>query len=274
MVEQTTEALSAETLQQEANRRTVDDVFRLWINPEVERRREAGLLTTPYPLEKAQIVLHLDRPAEVRLNGEVKAVMLVKVHDRAKSDVGPGKPVHWDQIEGVADVRLTGQDPNAAHITLLSVPGKGFGLFFDFRYNGARVSEHLEAAEEFFASAVAASALGHRRSFAENLFAATELTAKAMLLLSPSSPDLLKSKKHSAVASKLNQLGRYSQNVDRAFVDLHNELERARPKARYVAGSLEWTADEMASHAKIVRSTMDRVRASAPKRAAKPSTAS
>jgi hypothetical protein len=123
-----------------------------------------------------------------------------------------GEPIRWDQIERIEDVRLTEHDANAAHITLISVPGKGFGIFFDFRYNGLRVGEHLEGAEEFFATATLAAERGHRRAFAENLFAAAELTAKALLLMLPF-VDVAKTKKHGLVASKLNAFGRSPKNV-------------------------------------------------------------
>jgi hypothetical protein len=77
---------------------------------------------------------------------------------------------------------------------------------------------------------------------------------------------MVTSKKHTAVASKLNQLARYPQNVDRAFVDLHNELARMRGDARYVAGAVTWTVDEMLGKAALVRAALDRVRGQAPER--------
>ena len=148
---------------------------------------------------------------------------------------------------------------------MIAVPGRGWGMFFDFRYNAARVAETVDAAEQFMAAAGDAANRAHGRAFAENLFAATELTAKAMLLLLPF-PELVSSKTHGVVASKLNQFGRYGQNADPAFVDLHNELGPMRRTARYVAGKVTWTIEEMQARAAIVRTTLDRVKAQAPER--------
>jgi hypothetical protein len=252
---------TAETLQAEANQRTVEDVFRLFITPEIERRQAAGLVPKPYllqNLQKAQVVMNVDRPIEVRLNDEVKAVMSVEVDDEVKRTMRQGQPVLWDAIKSITDVRLTDDDPNAAHITMVVVPGRGFGMFFDFRYNTGRVTETIDAAKQFLASAGFSASQGHGRAFAENLFSASELTAKALLLMLPF-PELLTSKKHAAVASKLNQFGRSPQNVDPAFVDLHNELGRVRGDARYVAGTVTWTSDEMKQKADVVRAVLDRV---------------
>jgi hypothetical protein len=260
-----TDAPTTEDMQAEANRRTVDDVFRIWITPEVERRQAAGLVPKPYGLAKAQVVLNVDRPVQVRLNDEVRAVMLVDVADEVKQTLQRGQPIAWDAINSITDVRLTEDDPNAAHITMIVVPGRGWGMFFDFRYNAARVAETIDAAGQFLATAEFSARQGYGRSFAENLFSATELTAKAMLLMLPF-PELLTSKKHAAVASKLNQFGRHPQNVDRRFVDLHNELGRMRGEARYVAGTVAWTDDEMNQKAAVVRTALDRVRAQAPER--------
>lgn len=259
-----------EKLQADANQRTIDDVFRLYISPEVERRQAAGLVPKPYNLQSAQVVLNVGKPAEVRLNDEVKAIAVCEVTDEARATMVRGKPVMWDEIKAIADVRLTDADPNAAHITLLVAPGRGFGLFFDFRYNAARVAETINAAEQFFAAASFSASQGHGRAFAENLFAASELTAKALLLTLPFE-DILTSKKHTAVASKLNQFSRQPQNVDRAFVDLYNDLGRMRSDARYVAGAVSWTADEMQVKGAAVRMTLDQVKARAP-RPALPST--
>ncbi len=157
----------------DANRRTMEDVFRIWINPEVERRQEAGLVTTPFPLEKAQVVLNVDQPVQIRLNDEVKAIMKVDLQEESKRDLKRGQPVLWDMVKSIVDVQLTDEDPNAAHITMIAILGRGWWMHFDFRYNTARVRDTIEAAEQFLAAAEFAGGQAHRRAFAENLFAAT-----------------------------------------------------------------------------------------------------
>ena len=47
----------------------------LWINPEIERRRESGTLPDDFAVHRAQVIMNLDADApEVRLNKEIKAV--------------------------------------------------------------------------------------------------------------------------------------------------------------------------------------------------------
>jgi HEPN domain-containing protein len=250
------------------NRRTVDDVFRLWITPEIERRQRDEGAPKPFPLAKAQVVLNVDQPIQVRLNDEVKAVMLVEVDEATKASLlngQSGQPIYWDQVKNIADVRLTETDANAAHITLLVVPGRGWGMFFDFRYNAARVATTVDAAEQFLATADFAANQGHSRAMAENLFHASELTAKGLLLMLPF-PEVVTTRKHGTVASTLNRHGRSAQNVDSGFVALHNELLSIRGDARYLRGDVPWTSDEMKAKVALVRGVLDHVKARAPKR--------
>lgn len=138
-------------------------------------------------------------------------------------------------------------------------------LTFDFRYNAARVDAQVKAAEEFFDAAEHARAKGHVRAFMENLFAATELTAKARLMMSPDEK-ILTAKNHGFIAVRTNQDGKLG-NVDRAFVDLLNRLTRDRGPARYVHGAIELSADEMAAMVDTLRANLELVVRSVPRRA-------
>ena len=53
----------------------MEQVLELWINPEIERRREAGSLPDDFVVTRAQIIMNLAADApEVRFNKEIKAV--------------------------------------------------------------------------------------------------------------------------------------------------------------------------------------------------------
>ena len=54
----------------------VQQVFDLWLTPEVERRRAAGRL--PQPIRKAQIIFEVDGRPVVRFNDEVRVIMTVR----------------------------------------------------------------------------------------------------------------------------------------------------------------------------------------------------
>lgn len=130
-------------LDDEAWQRTMEQIYTLFIEPELEQRRDAGELPDDFELEKIQVIMGVDRPTEVRFNDET-AIM-------ADAEVEP--PVEkGEQLELSPDqvhrLRPTAQDPNAAHITMLRA-GSGWKVSFDFRYNAERVARHLEAAREF-----------------------------------------------------------------------------------------------------------------------------
>ena len=60
---------------EEFRQNLMHQVDELWINPEVERRREAGRLPDDFAISRAQVIMNLDADApEVRFNEEVKVL--------------------------------------------------------------------------------------------------------------------------------------------------------------------------------------------------------
>jgi len=59
----------------------VKQVFDLWVNPEVERRRQVGVLPTTFQLPAAQVVMNLGQPHVVlslpRYRGQSSTLLLV-----------------------------------------------------------------------------------------------------------------------------------------------------------------------------------------------------
>ena len=249
-------------LDQEGCQRFLQQVFDLWVNPEIERRRQAGTLPPSFQLESAQVIMNVGEPTLVRLNIEVRAVMRVVPAVPVKES-DKGNPIYWDQISSIEEIQLLDLDPNAGHVTMLKAP-KGWAISFDFRYNAQRVQELLQTAEEFLDSAEHAGTQNHPRVFMENLFAAAELTAKARLMMEPDE-QLLKAKSHKLIGQKINLEGHLG-NVDRDFVRLLNQLTRERGTARYVEGKVDLETNQMASMAGVVRSCLGTVKSSAPVR--------
>ncbi|MBE7519269.1 MAG: HEPN domain-containing protein [Thermoflexaceae bacterium] len=201
--------------------------FDLWINPEIERRREAERIDKPLELRAAQIVIEPDGsgPA-VRLNDEVRGVFVAS----STRPIDTGEVVSESDTGESSELCLPEADGNAGHITLLR-HGDSWSVVFDFRYNGKRITATLAAAEEFLVTAKAALEDGRLRVAIDTLFSATELCARAMLLPLPDER-LLRSKKHGFIASEFNKRGRWSQDVA-AFTGLLNRLTELRPRARY-----------------------------------------
>jgi len=235
--------------------------FDLWINPEIERRRKAGRLARNFGLHAAQVIMNVDADApDVRLNEEVRAVLKVRANRRIEK----GEALTAADFNDIEGIELTDVDPNAGHLTLLL--HKGFWhLEFDFRYNAARISEHVKAAEEFLGGA--SHALGQRdlRVFVDNLFSAVELAAKGLLLMQPDK-SVLVARRHQAISAKYNLWSKLG-NTERRFADLLNRLPDLRSSARYVRGDLGLTTDEATVMLAVAEDMLAALINSVPKRA-------
>jgi integrase len=62
--------------------------------------------------------------------------------------IAAGEIVNLRDLGDIKGMRLTADDPNAGHLTVLLHKDVWY-LFFDFRYNAARIAEHIGLAREF-----------------------------------------------------------------------------------------------------------------------------
>jgi hypothetical protein len=237
----------------------VQQVFDLWLNPEIERRRATGVLAEGFALYAGQIIINVDFPPVVRLNQEIKGVL----RGVAARPILKGEDVSWRDLLDIHQIELTTEDANAGHMTLLLHKGRWF-LEFDFRYNAQRVADTIDAARQFLDAARFCSERAHVRAFCENLFGATELLAKGTLLMLPDK-GILTSKKHDYVASHFNRWGKYG-NTDPRYVGLLNQLGRLRSSARYVSGEVKFTAPEMTEMLAVAEEMYSTLREQAPTR--------
>ena len=145
MKKKTSEHYSVDDL--EMSKRIFDQAMELWIQPELERREKMEELPPDFVLEKAQVVMNLNKPIEVRFNNEVTLILEVKLK-KGIAPIQKGDSVLYSQIEKVVGSRLTEVDPNAAHLSLVRF-GKKWIILFDFRYNGEIVREHINLAGMF-----------------------------------------------------------------------------------------------------------------------------
>ncbi len=211
-------------------------IAELYIDPEIKRRRDANLLSSDFVLYAVQVIMNHDAPNEVRLNDEVSAHV---VGSFAKP-VSDGEQVSIDDLESIADVHLTDRDPNAGNVTLLVHRGRWVGRF-DFRYNATRTRGHMDAAREFLDSAQDALQKEHLRSVVDNLFSATELMAKGLLLMHDDA--MLSGKSHGIVHSRFNQWGHLG-NTDPRYTALLNKLASLRGPSRYLDKAFQLKPDE------------------------------
>lgn len=218
--------------EEETYRAVVDQALSLWIKPEIERRREAGSLAVDFELMAAQVVFApgVELPV-VRLNQEVVAVMRV----RAKGPIEKGDPVTDAQIDGIDAIELTDLDADSGHVTIQRLRDQWF-VSFDFRRNASTSVQTVAAADEFLSTARYALCEGLMHAFADNLFSATELLAKASLLLHKDR--LRTTKKHQAILRPFKLWGHLG-NTKSEYVRLLNDLARMLAPARYLDSDLE-----------------------------------
>lgn len=234
--------MSEPTDEQEFGQKAFRQFLDLYVTPEVTRRQEAGLLPKPLALEAFQIVWFPDgRPHQVRINrSEVKALLRIQVKDGVTKP--PGDPLLLEEMEAFEGIQLTGDDdPDCGHATYIRLGDRWYGQF-DAVYNKSLARRHLEVGEEFQKAAEYALAQNHLHSFADNLFRAAELYAKASLLLLAGFGFREKAT-HDGIKTHYNRHGHLG-NVDAAHTGVLNRLSRLRNPARYLKGTLVLPKEE------------------------------
>jgi HEPN domain-containing protein len=205
--------------------RTLLQMFKFYVEPEIERRRSGRLLTEPFILARAQVLFFEGRSPEVRLNDEVKIALLV----RAPRAVQKGEAVSLSEIEHIEGSELDLADSDAGHFTAVLL-NNNWLMFFDFRRNKRKASALVKRAEEFCAMAEHALSERFAGPWVDNLYSACELLAKARLITSSAESSDVKS--HGRIHSEINRWGLLG-NVDRKFVETLNKLSNLPTSARY-----------------------------------------
>lgn len=226
-------------LDEQGVQRAMAAVFATWVEPELRRRIEEGRLPHGFRLEAFQLITDdAGVPCEVRLNEEVRAAL----RRRTRREVEKDDVVLGDATVDVPELLLTAADPNAGHFTAVQTGDGGWLTSIDVRVNARRAADHGEAAREFLNAAGASLKGGNLRAFAENLFGASELMAKAYLLTVPGSN---LGRRHGSVAGPFN-LERRAGRVHESFAALLNRLTDLRSSGRYLSGDFALDAAEAA----------------------------
>jgi hypothetical protein len=92
-------------LDQKGVNRFLEQCFELWINPELEKRKQSGQITESFILNSAEVVMFGDgKPLVVRLNEEVSSIFQVSIPKERIQDLGPGDLVSADEVQ-VLDIK-------------------------------------------------------------------------------------------------------------------------------------------------------------------------
>jgi len=207
--------------------RTLIHAFELWITPEIERRKTAGLIGETFTLSRAQILFGDEGPPMVRLNEEVKGRLLVQVSRAVKV----GEPVREGEITEFKSMELLDSDLDFGHFTIFR-QGRAWILAFNFKRNRKYAADLIALAEQFTDVAEFCWSKGFKGPFIDNLFSACELLAKAHLITTVLQR---RAKSHGIIASRIN-MERLLRNVGDKFVDLFNRVRSLRQEARYTPG--------------------------------------
>lgn len=226
------------TEEQVIGRDIYNDFMHLFYTPEINRRKELGLLNDDFKLSAAQVIFFSDgRQNIVRLNEEVSAQVKIK------KGVDISNNGFWPSTKDVEFIKLNeNQFLNCGHATLILLKD-GYQLSFDFQYNKLICKEHLGVANEFLKTSKYALNNNFFTSFIDNSFSAIELLAKTNLLLE-TNRNISAKTNHKAIKAEFNN--RY-KNSDTEFEiaqrRIFNQLSELRSKARYLNGELKVEID-------------------------------
>lgn len=153
----------------EGGKRFYEQVFQIWVEPEVQRRGDLSVAD----VTKALVVMEPHTGTRVLLNEEV----VFTDED--------GTPT--DELEAAHFLRPAGLPANAGWVGYLARGDEAI-LVFDFRRNRERASDRLDLAQEYVDTARLAADAGLFRPAMWNAFAAAELSVVAQLLMHNDEP--------------------------------------------------------------------------------------
>lgn len=209
----------------EMGRRVLEQAFELWIKPELARRKEAGVLPDDFALWGAQRIQPPEGQVIIRINDEIRGVASIKT----KRPFEKGDDVVVGDFEGIEDFDLPSDELDSGHWTVLWT-GERWFTSFNFMTQRNRCLLLLDKAEHFLAASRRAEEDGHAAVAVDTLFSACELASKAHLVSFHTLP--MGTRTHGAIHSGLNKWRRLG-NIEGAFVDIFNKMNRLRGPYRY-----------------------------------------
>lgn len=203
------------------------NVFEIWFTPEIERRKAAGLIGGDFVLMFAQALFPEDVPNQIRLNDEVRGIMMVE----AQRDATLGEQALMSDLKGIRSFELIEEEMDCGHFTIFRRDASNDWMISFNALAGRRMAAgFIKLASEFLFTSKAAAAGGHVGPAIDNLFSACELLAKAELIMHRF--EAAKSKKHGAIHSVINRWGQLG-NVHPQSVRTMNRMGNLRSAARY-----------------------------------------
>lgn len=117
-------------------------ITKLWINPELEKRKKEGNLSEGFTFNRCLIKFPHDKPYVVEFNDEVGWIAVVR-KDR-ESAFRKGDPVHIYQINEILDVKPPKINDKRVGFVFLHIVNGEWIIFFDFKPNHDDFKESKE----------------------------------------------------------------------------------------------------------------------------------
>jgi hypothetical protein len=215
-------------MNEEIGQKVFQQVMNIWIIPEIERRKNLGRIDKKFILRGAQIVFSLDwKFPKIRINEEVKAI----IEGKPTRDIKKGEAVYEKDLEMIGNIKLTDDDSNCGHITVLRFKDSWI-VSFDAHYNQKIRKEYLDASKDFYESAIENLNKKRLRVFYDNAFSSAELCAIS-ILLSWSNKKIINNKRH----NQRIEIFKSSEGKKDDYSILLKKLNGIRKSARYLSNT-------------------------------------
>jgi len=214
-------------------KRTLMQFLELFVNPEIEKRKQAAKIDESFIVTRAQVVLHADmREPTVRLNDEIAGIAIARLGEGSVGrEYTSGSPLYLHEIDTIERFELPEEERDAGHITMFGLNGK-IALFFDARRNRSSASVTLEKSKQFFELAEASFEKKHWTAFVDTLFSAAELAVKAWLWTGPLGFEFAERMRHGDICEAFQKYVQWG-NANPRVLKTYQELTARRPLLRY-----------------------------------------
>ena len=234
-------------LDDEAGKRLVQQIFEIWINPEIERRRTKVTTDDDSSVYAAQIIFDSELGKQIiRINDEVR----VHIIGHAREGTHVGKQYELEKmIHDITSLRLSDKDdPYAVHISMIQF-NKHWYVALDGRPNRRRIKEFYVAGKEFLDAATIDFQTNFYRVFVDNLYSAVELFAICQIYNVSGEKFQIK-RGHKAIQHNYNKYVKIG-NAQLEYDSALSSLARKRLSARYLQEQFELSKNEGEKFLKI-----------------------
>lgn len=206
----------------EIAKRVFNQVMDIWINPEIEKRKQKGWLKDNFELKRAQVIFNPKKHPRIRFNENIEITAKAKLN----RSVIKGEDIKYSDLKTIEKF-IVNYPSNSGHITLFRFLDRWI-IIFDARYNKMKIQDFIIASKEFYESAKDDLEKNRLRPFFENCWASAELSSAChSLSLGEEYP------KH---GDNLEKFKNWSElkNVDKKHSDALIRLNDLRQSARYM----------------------------------------